>query len=331
MNSPMNKKHVLVIGDIMLDKYHYGSSSRRSPEADVPVLDLNETRSGAGGAANVALCLAHLDLNVSLIGIIGKDHNGTELKNLLQNNSNFIDINLIEDPDRPTTTKTRIISDQKHLLRIDKENKNEITETQQSIILDHLIEGHKSDTYQAVILQDYDKGIFSESLIEKILNFCQKRGVKTLIDPKHKNFFSYQSPTLFKPNLNELGVALNKNLNTHSVEDITKELSKLKAKIQASFYLITMSSNGILLHHEGKTLYQKAHQIQNPDVCGAGDAVLAAASKALIDNLSIEQMLKLCNRAGYLSCLEVGVHPEALKKMTKKTPSLYEDIKIKYV
>jgi len=327
----MNTKHVLVIGDVMIDKYLWGDSTRNSPEANVPVLDLSKTESSAGGAANVALCLCQLQLNVSVIGVVGKDQYAHELRALLEANKAIRDITLLEDSTRPTTVKTRIISGTDHLLRVDHESTECISPAIEDQIIDSFTSSYELNKFEAVVLQDYDKGVFTERLISKILSFCEKNDISTLVDPKYRNFYTYSPVTLFKPNLKELGIALSKNLENLTIEELAKEVSTLAQKIQSKYFLLTLGERGMLLNFEEKCIHVPAKKIEKPDVCGAGDAVLAAASKALLEDLEIEAFIKHCNSAGYESCLEVGVNPSALQKMTKKSRSLYEDIKIKYV
>ena len=189
-------RKICVIGDVMLDRYLRGSVDRISPEAPVPILELKAVESRMGGAANVALNLAQLGCNVSIFGITGADEHGVDASGI------------ISGTDRPTTVKTRVIAGNQHILRIDEENASGISSglTQQlASLIQEFLTTEKPD---AVIFQDYNKGVLTAGLIGSVIDVCGKKDIMTAVDPKYDNFFAYKSVNLFKPNLRELRAAV---------------------------------------------------------------------------------------------------------------------------
>ena len=182
------EKHILVIGDVMLDKYIWGSVDRISPEAPVPVVNVNKSNHHPGGAANVARNIYGLGGNVTLIGVIGDDRSGELLQSILADDSG-INCQLITDKDRETTIKTRIIAHGQQVVRLDRENSSPLSditfEKLQATI------SHQIDQVDGIILQDYNKGIFNKQMITWIMELCKDRSVPVFVDPKKSNFTSY--------------------------------------------------------------------------------------------------------------------------------------------
>jgi rfaE bifunctional protein kinase chain/domain len=199
-NTARDKK-IIIIGDIMLDRYLLGSVNRISPEAPVQVFDIEKNEYKLGGAANVCYNVKKLGANPILIGLIGDDPEGLIVKTLMEN-LNLDTKGLVTEDKRPTTCKTRIIAAAHHLLRIDSESKTDINTNTETIILTKLKEILNDD--DIIIVQDYNKGLLTEKLIQKIMETSKEMNARVLVDPKFENFYSYKDAYLFKPNRKEL-------------------------------------------------------------------------------------------------------------------------------
>ncbi|MEI7978150.1 MAG: bifunctional ADP-heptose synthase [Bacteroidota bacterium] len=297
---------VLVIGDLMIDAYLFGSVDRISPEAPVPVVAVNKKENRLGGAANVALNLTALGAKPIICSVIGNDLEGNDLINLL--NKNNIDASgIIQSNDRLTTVKTRVISQNHQMLRID----NEITNNLNSELTDLLIEKVKGllTKVKIVIFEDYDKGVITEKLITEITIAANQLGIATVVDPKKRNFNFYNNVTLFKPNLKELREGTKE---TFSVDDKPLFESVCKAlilKMNLKYLFVTLSEKGVLITDGNTFNYIPAHFRKIADVSGAGDTVISVASLCLALNIPIEQIAAISNLAGGLVCEEVGVVP----------------------
>ena len=197
-------KQVAIIGDLMIDHYYWGSVSRISPEAPVPVIDVDYESSHFGGAANVVLNLHSLGINPLMCGVVGNDENGRKFKELSEEIGISID-GLYFDDSRPTTVKTRVIGNNQQIARIDKEICSPINVA----IEDYFIELIESATaLDAIIFADYNKGVITDRLILKITDFAKKNNLLVFVDPKFYNFFLYKGVTLFKPNRKEASLSV---------------------------------------------------------------------------------------------------------------------------
>jgi rfaE bifunctional protein kinase chain/domain len=197
-----------VIGDIMLDTYWWGHVERISPEAPVPVVSLDRREYRIGGAGNVALNLASLGTSVATFSIIGNEEEGKILDGLLQKNK--IDTSrLLKSDTRITTNKSRIISRNQHMMRLDSETTKDITTTEEDELLAQVGQYLEKEEPQVMIFEDYNKGVLTPRVIREVIGLCNKHRVVTAVDPKRKNFFAYQGVTIFKPNLKEVKEGLN--------------------------------------------------------------------------------------------------------------------------
>lgn len=314
---------VVVVGDVMVDAYAWGQSDRMSPEAPVPVVQIKRTENRPGGAANVALNLAAMGIQPSLVSLVGSDAAGRELSALLSAEGVPTE-GLVLSSERPTTIKTRIMSGNRQLLRIDEESTADASQSE-SIGLERAflkaVEGA-----DAVIFQDYDKGVLHAGNIDALMTICAKKGIPSAIDPKKKNFFSYKRSSLFKPNLKELGDALGVALHKDDMPAIHKSVAQLKERIQPEAVLLTLSEAGVLFSSEDGSGHLPAHIRSIADVSGAGDTVIAVAGCALAARLPLNTLAALANLAGGLVCEHLGVVPiksdkllaEALKNAEEK-------------
>ncbi len=309
--------NVLVIGDVMLDQYMKGSVRRKSPEADIPVLDQVKTRIEVGGAANVALNAKLLDCNVHLIGVVGRDVKAKTLSSLLYQHN--INASLIEDESRPTTVKTRIFNNSDQIVRVDEESTADIDAIIQEEVLTQLDNLLSIQKFHVAILQDYNKGVLCAKLIPQIISKLKTKGIFIAVDPKEKNIELYQGVNLFKPNLNELkkwgSIEKSKKFNKNWVERLAEEL---REKICAEKVLVTLSENGCFYTSKNTSAFKSAIPIEVADVCGAGDAVMVVAALATFENKTIDEILSISVKAGRIVCLKEGVSTISMEELNEK-------------
>jgi len=302
LNQIPNKK-ILVIGDSMLDIYFFGAMDRTSPEADVPILDVESIEVKLGGAANVAANIQSMNAGVHLFSITGDDEGSRELKNRLDELQ--ISHNLIIDPSRKTTKKTRIYQKGIYSLRIDEESTHPISKEMEHRVSAELEKIVFNQNFDAVIFQDYNKGFFTKNNIEQLTKILNHYQIPIVVDPKKEHFFDYKNCTLFKPNLKELSIAT----GLQGVEENWETMAKMaQQKLQCDFVLLTLSEHGALLFGADQMcIHVSAHPRSIVDVSGAGDTVLAIATLALVSNVTSDQIVKYANFAGGIVCERLGV------------------------
>jgi rfaE bifunctional protein kinase chain/domain len=301
------EQHILVIGDLMLDAYMWGKAERISPEAPVPIVDVFKEEIRPGGAANVALNLVSLGAKVSLCGCVGTDFYGKELIQICENqgfNTEFI----FPFENRRTTIKTRLIAGSQQVVRIDKEDKFSLETENTKKVLNALLP--KIPDFQAIIFEDYDKGMITKELITAVVAEAKKYDIPVAIDPKFQHFFDYQEVTLFKPNLKELNEGLHLHLAKEDLSKICAAVLELRKKMPHSHTLITLSENGMIYIDEaGNFHHYPAHLRKIADVSGAGDTVISIIGLGLAIEVPFIKLIEIANIAGGLVCEEVGVVP----------------------
>lgn len=294
-----------VVGDVMLDTYWWGHVERISPEAPVPVVALDRKEYRIGGAGNVALNLACLDAAVSVLSVIGSDDDGNVLEGLF--NANRIDTEyLIRSPKRLTTSKTRVISRNQQMMRLDSEITRDLSAEEEMEFVARVEAFIRQQKPQVIILEDYNKGVLTEFVIRKIIGLCQEHQVITAVDPKRKNFFSYEGVDIFKPNLKEVKDGLNLLIEDITLESLREIHSALREKLHHHISLITLSEKGVYFNSEEKSRIIPSHLRHIADVSGAGDTVIAVASLLYTSTKNIELAAEIANIAGGLVCEEVG-------------------------
>ena len=294
-----------VIGDVMLDTYMWGHVERISPEAPVPVVALDKTEYRVGGASNVALNIASLGASVSILSVIGNDDDGKQLRQLLEHQQIKTDF-LLSSNKRATTSKTRVISRNQQMMRLDKEIATDLgyeDENRLILALQTFIAQEKPDV---VIFEDYNKGVLTELVIQKAIDLCKHHGIITTVDPKRKNFFSYKSVDVFKPNLKEVKDALNLLVEQVNEESLRHIHAELKGQLQHHISFITLSEKGVFYQNEEQAGVIPSHLRSIADVSGAGDTVIAVASLVYAATKDVELMAEVANIAGGLVCEEVG-------------------------
>lgn len=298
-------RRIAIIGDMMLDGYIMGGAKRISPEAPVPVVDVENEFYRFGGAANCANNILHLNAEPLPLGIIGCDRAGEIFKNLLTD-LNIKSDGLVEDKNRPTTLKTRVIAGSQHVVRIDSESKASISpETEDRLF--SLLED-SIDQIDAVILQDYNKGVLTASLIKRVIELCNKKKKLVTVDPKFHNFFEYKGVTVFKPNRKEASDILGFGIRT--TEDALRAGEILLEKLEAENILLTLGEDGIAVFNrnsEPKMMPTKARKVA--DVSGAGDTVISTLTLALSAGADIYEACFIANYAAGIVCEEVGIVP----------------------
>lgn len=294
-----------VIGDVMLDTYMWGKVDRISPEAPVPVVSLNKKEYRIGGAGNVALNCQSLGADVTIFSVTGNDTEGLLLTELFD--SNQIDTSyLVKSPDRRTTSKTRIISRNQQMMRLDDEITDPLNEHDQQRLLEKVKDYIADEDPDIIIFEDYNKGVLTESIIEEVTSLCRTAGVLTAVDPKRKNFFSYRHTDIFKPNLKEVKEALNllaEDVSPLVLNNIHRELHK---KLDHRISFITLSERGVFYQQDGESAIIPSHLRNIADVSGAGDTVIATASLVYAATKNVHLMAEVANIAGGLVCEEVG-------------------------
>ena len=300
-------KRILVIGDLVLDHYLEGRVSRISPEAPVPVVTLgNECeRSIPGGAANVAINVLSLGGIPVMAGVVGHDRNGDKLLGLLSEAGVDVDA-VVHDQGRPTTVKTRVMGRNQQLMRIDREETHPLSEEMNSLLISRI--DAVIPNVDAIILEDYDKGVLTANLIEHVINSARDNHKYIAVDPKVRNFWSYNDCDLFKPNRHEAGNAL--GIEITGIEMAIEAAKKIQKQLSAEAVLITLGSRGSVLVHsrneEPQHLPTVARQVF--DVSGAGDSVIAVMGLAGSCGMTVADAAKLANLAAAAVCSKPGVY-----------------------
>lgn len=296
---------VLVVGDVMLDSYLWGSTKRISPEAPVPIVEVVKREKRLGGAANVALNIKAMGAEPIMLTVVGQDVDGRDFYELCANEGMSTE-GVIDSSARLTTIKHRIISTNQHILRVDQEQTDLLSVEDENKLLSKA--GQLILDIDVVIFQDYDKGVISPRVIKEISQLANEQGVPIAVDPKKRNFSEYKNIDLFKPNLKELleGTKTNEDLST--IEGIRRVVSAFKEQNSQKGVMVTLSERGVLINKEDE-VHHPAHLRTITDVSGAGDTVISTASLALGLGLSGSFTAALSNLSGGLVCEKVGVVP----------------------
>lgn len=288
----------------MLDRYVWGNVERISPEAPVPIVNLTGESCNLGGAANVAANVKSLGGHATLFGLIGNDADGNLLREIVEK-SGIEEGGMLCDPDRPTSVKTRVIAQNQHVVRIDKENTQYASAEIEDRILDKFIQ--ELPKLSAVILEDYNKGVLTKRVIDEIISHCRERKIPVGVDPKKDNFWNYKGATLFKPNLKEMETAIGAKLRDDaSLESAGREVLR---NLDLKYLLVTRGEQGMALFTDKKTEFipTRAHKVH--DVSGAGDTVIAVIVAALAGGADIYEAARLANYAASIVIAEIGAVP----------------------
>ena len=294
-----------VIGDMMLDTYLWGHVERISPEAPVPVVALERREQRIGGAGNVALNLASLGAKVTTFSVIGADADGMVLTGLLREQG--IDTAYqLSSGSRITTNKARVMGRNQQMLRLDSETTRDLSGAEEDDLLGELRRYLEMERPQVMIFEDYNKGILTHRVIREAVALCRRHDVVTAVDPKRKNFFSYEGVTIFKPNLKEVKEGLNILMEDVRLPALRQIHEQLKGRLQHEISLITLSEKGVFFQIGEDSAQLPSHIRNISDVSGAGDTVIAVASLVYAVTRDARLMAEIANIAGGLVCEEVG-------------------------
>jgi D-beta-D-heptose 7-phosphate kinase/D-beta-D-heptose 1-phosphate adenosyltransferase len=313
-----SKPNILVIGDLMIDHYLWGSCERISPEAPVQVVDIARETTVLGGAGNVINNLNALGANVSVSSVIGDDENGEELVQMLNTIGVHSD-NIITQTGRKTSKKSRVIAVSQQVLRYDRESKDDIIDKSVEDILASLVLDINS--YDAVILSDYGKGVLTDALCSKVILLANEHNVKVLVDPKGSDFSKYRGAYLLTPNKKEAVLATGIEIN--SAESLEKALVKLKNECKLDISLITLSEDGIATYDKEVEIFPTVAK-EVFDVTGAGDTVIASIAFALCVEKSIQDTAAFANLAAGVVVGKIGSATVTIDEIEEYEASLHK-------
>ncbi len=296
------KPNILVIGDLMLDHYIFGSATRLSPEAPVPIVNVKKENKIVGGAANVASNLIDLGAIVYLAGITGNDSFGEEIKSILQTKN--IDTHLIlKDESRTTTVKTRVIAGNHQIVRIDQEDTHDISSTLEDLFFEALFPCIASS--DIVILSDYNKGLLTKNLSLRIIESCNQLQKKIIVDPKGLDYTKYEGSFIIKPNRKELAEAA-KTEKIATEADLIKAAGVIFSHTKATWLIVTLSEGGIAIINPDSCKIIPVVATEVYDVTGAGDTVIATLSYCIALGFSIEDASIISNYAASIVIKHIG-------------------------
>lgn len=306
--SDFNKQTLLIIGDVMIDSYMWGKVERISPEAPVPIISVSKKENRLGGAANVGLNVRALGAKAVMCALIGDDAKGKTFKALLKKRE-MTDAGILVSKERKTTVKTRVISDNQHLLRIDEEVTEALSSEHERLFINHIDLLFSTFSFNAIIFEDYDKGNITPAIIKFVVNKANALNIPTLVDPKKRNFAEYKNVTLFKPNFKEICEGVKIDIPKGNFAALLDATQILISELNAKHVMVTLSELGVFVS-ENKSYHQIPAQIRDiADVSGAGDTVISVAACCLAAGLSIDKVAAISNIAGGLVCEKVGVVP----------------------
>lgn len=295
---------VLVVGDVMLDRYWFGDVDRISPEAPVPVVKMGRVEDRLGGAANVARNIAALGAQASLLGVIGQDEAGKTVRALAE--ADHVQAHWVQDPVMPTSLKLRVLGRQQQLLRVDFE------ESPASSALDQLHQNMSDllDQHQVLVLSDYAKGALAQ--VESLIALARSRNIPVLVDPKGKTYERYQGATILTPNRSEMQEAVGA---WKDEDDLLRRAQDLRRKLNLECLLITRSEQGMTLFTEQGREHVDAQAQEVFDVSGAGDTVLATLAVMRAAGLDWLQAMRWANRAGGIVVGKLGTSIVTAKEL----------------
>jgi rfaE bifunctional protein kinase chain/domain len=304
----LTRARVLVVGDVMLDRYWFGEVSRISPEAPVPIVKIQHTEERPGGAANVARNAASVGAQTVLLSVVGDDDAGRRIAQLAREAS--INAHLHQDPAISTTVKLRVVGRQQQLLRIDFE-----TAPSREVLADKLADYEKLlGGCDAVILSDYGKGGLTH--ISKMIEMGRAAGKPVLVDPKGSDYSRYAGATILTPNRSELQEVVGKWV---SEADLEERAQNLRRKLSLQALLLTRSEEGMSLFREGGVLHESARAREVFDVSGAGDTVIAVVGAMLAVHATMEDAMRLANLAAGIVVGKLGTATVNMEELRAST------------
>ena len=311
---------IAVIGDMMLDDYIIGEVTRISPEAPVPVVNVKEERFVLGGGANVLNNLSSLSCRCYSFGVVGDDSNGNRLLNELKK-GNIDTVGVVIAEDRPTIVKRRIIAQHQQLLRLDWEDKKDITLYHEELIIKNL--NSHIDELDAIILSDYDKGVLTPTLAKKIIEMARKNNIIVTVDPKPSNAINYLGATSMTPNRKEAMECM----GLSKIDDIEKLGLKLKSKLNLENLLLTRSEEGMSIFFEDEIINIPTFAKEVYDVTGAGDTVISVFTLAAAAGASWHEAAKIANVAAGIVVGRMGTSTVTKEEIIEFYDKIYDEWK----
>jgi D-beta-D-heptose 7-phosphate kinase/D-beta-D-heptose 1-phosphate adenosyltransferase len=296
------KPNILVIGDLMIDRYIYGSSSRLSPEAPVPIVNIKNESVTLGGAGNVIQNLVSLGASVNVAGMVGNDATGIQLIEHLK--ADFLETDLIvKDSSRVTTLKTRVLVGNHQLVRLDNEVVHPISTELENDLIEKVIDAIRET--DLVVLSDYNKGLFSSSFTNRIIGAAVLYGKKVIVDPKGLDYAKYKGAYLIKPNRKELAEA-SKSENINSIEKLKAAAKIIFDQTDVTHLVVTLSEQGMVLLSADTHVELPVKATEVFDVTGAGDTVLACIAYFISIGIDLEEACELANHAAAIVIRRLG-------------------------
>jgi rfaE bifunctional protein kinase chain/domain len=312
---------ILIIGDVMIDSYLWGKVERISPEAPVPVVTWTSQENRLGGAANVALNIQSLGATPILCSVIGADDRAKTFYELLSKQG-MVNKGVIEDNERITSMKTRIISSDQQLLRVDRENDKPLSAFIEKQFILHIKKVITENNISAIIFEDYDKGSITPNVISNVVKLSEDAKIPVLVDPKKRNFLSYNNTTLFKPNFKELTEGLKVDANKNNPESLFQAAQILHKEKNIKNIMITLSEAGVFISTGKEYKLIPAHIRNIADVSGAGDTVISVAALCMASGIDPFTTAAISNTAGGLVCEKVGVIPIEKEQLKREVSQL---------
>jgi len=314
--------NILIIGDVMIDAYLWGQVERISPEAPVPIVTVKKRANRLGGAANVALNVKAIGAKPILCSVIGNDEKADTFLELMDERE-MVTGGILKSEDRLTTTKFRVIGNNTQMLRVDEEIDSPLSQNDQQVffqLIETIFQQYRID---GVIFQDYDKGVITPTLIEKVNSLADIHSIPVAVDPKKRNFNAYKKLKMFKPNLKELREGLGIDFAKTDMTSLRRAVRTLHENQDIEIVLATLSEEGVFVSRKiDNSIYEEhklpAHIRSIADVSGAGDTVVSLATLCLALDLPIKDIATISNLAGGQVCESVGVVPIDRDKLFKE-------------
>lgn len=323
LHRTIDSYRVLVIGDIMLDRYYFGDVRRISPEAPVPIVQIQQVKETLGGAANVCHNLARLGCQVYLAGVTGSDYLRSTMIGLLAKHG-IDEQGLVIADDRPTISKTRVIGGHQQILRLDFEEAAYLQRSKENEILSYIIQMLPS--VDSVIISDYGKGVCSPRICQTVIKECKTRNTPLVLDPKGADWSKYKGAFLITPNLKELGEAVRGQIKNEN-QAVEKAAQKLRSRYQLDHLVVTRSEKGLSLINENDLIHVPTMAQEVFDVSGAGDTVVAALGAALADGFCLSDASILANIAAGVVVGKLGTYAISKEELAQAV-TVKEELKL---
>ena len=308
----------------MVDAYAWGEVDRISPEAPVPIFSCSSRENRLGGAANVALNIKSLGANPILCSVIGDDDRGKDFVNLLSEIQQE-QSGIVVSSHRRTTVKTRFISNNQHVIRIDEEDTHELADDTETSFIKHVLNLLDTKNIDAIVFEDYDKGLITKKLIETVTDKAKQMEIPVLVDPKKRHYSDYKNVTLFKPNFKEFLEGSNLSIEKGDIDGLFRAAKQFQSEMGVDKLLITLSELGVFISNENTYEHIPAVVRKIADVSGAGDTVISVATLCLAAGMNAKEIAAISNLAGGIVCEIPVVVPIDKEQLLSESLKLYAE------